>query len=119
MAQCLTEFDTQSLNRRVSCGERRASARAILTARAERMDGTGFPRGLAGEAIPLGARILAALDAYVALTHGRPYRAGLTASEALAVLGEESGRGFDPRVLAVLADVVGDDHRLSGHREVA
>jgi signal transduction histidine kinase/putative methionine-R-sulfoxide reductase with GAF domain len=96
-----------------------ASARAILTARAERMDGTGFPHGLAGEAIPLGARILAALDAYIALTHGRPYRAGLTATEALAVLGEESGRGFDPRVLAALADVLGDDHRLSGQREVA
>jgi hypothetical protein len=96
-----------------------ASARAILTARAERMDGTGFPRGLAGEAIPLGARILAALDAYVA-AHARPAvpcRAHRHRSARRACRGERSR--LRPRVLAALADVLGDDHRLSGQREVA
>jgi len=64
----------------------------------ERWDGRGY-RGLAGEAIPLGARIVAVADTYDALVSDRSYRRGRSAAQALAVLREERGRQFDPRVV--------------------
>lgn len=71
----------------------------------ERYDGRrdgrypGYPTGLAGEAIPLGARILAVVDAYDAMTSDRPYRRGLPPGAARAELQREAGRQFDPRVV--------------------
>jgi len=65
----------------------------------ERFDGTGYPVGLKGEAIPLGARILAVADAYDAMTTDRPYRQGLTKQQALEELRRHSGTQFDPVVV--------------------
>lgn len=65
----------------------------------ERFDGTGYPVGLKGEAIPLGARILAVADAYDAMTTDRPYRQGLTRQQALEELRRHSGTQFDPVVV--------------------
>ena len=71
----------------------------------ERYDGRrhgefpGYPGGLAGDRIPLGARIIAVVDAFDAMTTNRPYRRALSAEHAINVLREERGRQFDPRVV--------------------
>ena len=72
----------------------------------ERWDGGGYPRGLAGEAIPLGARILAVVDTWHSLVSHRPYRMGLDHATALAELERCAGTQFDPRLVAVLASIV-------------
>jgi putative nucleotidyltransferase with HDIG domain len=68
----------------------------------EAWDGTGYPDGLRGEAIPLGARILAVADNYDALTSDRPYRARLSPETALQMIVEQSGSKFDPQIVARL-----------------
>jgi hypothetical protein len=76
----------------------------------ERFDGEldgqhpGYPKGLAGEEIPLGARIIAVVDAFDAMTTTRPYREALPPMEAAAVLRRERGRQFDPRVVDTFLD---------------
>jgi two-component system, cell cycle response regulator len=66
----------------------------------ERMDGTGYPDGLAGEEIPLGARIVAVCDAFDAMTSDRPYRRAMSADAAVAELLRHAGTQFDPDVVA-------------------
>jgi HD-GYP domain-containing protein (c-di-GMP phosphodiesterase class II) len=66
----------------------------------ERFDGTGYPRGLGSEAIPLEARILAVVEAYVAMTSPRPHRAVRGHEQAIAELLECGGSQFDPTVVA-------------------
>ncbi|MFZ2492115.1 MAG: HD domain-containing phosphohydrolase [Thermoanaerobaculia bacterium] len=74
----------------------------------ERWDGTGYPRGLAGEEIPLVARIFAVVDVYDALTSDRHYRRGWSHDEAIARIRQESGSHFDPAVVeAFLATIDG------------
>ncbi|MBU1086416.1 MAG: response regulator [Candidatus Omnitrophica bacterium] len=70
----------------------------------ERYDGSGYPQGLRGERIPLGARILAVCDAYKAIISHRPYRRGLTANEAVKELERCSGQQFDPDVVRVFLE---------------
>jgi PAS domain S-box-containing protein len=65
----------------------------------EKWDGTGYPRGLKGEQIPLAARIFAVADVYDALTSDRPYRKAWPKEKALAYIHEQSGKHFDPRVV--------------------
>ncbi|HEV2283799.1 MAG TPA: HD domain-containing phosphohydrolase [bacterium] len=65
----------------------------------ERWDGTGYPRGLQGEHIPLAARIFAVADAFDALQSDRPYRPGMSDDEARRRIVEEAGKQFDPRVV--------------------
>ena len=65
----------------------------------EKWDGTGYPRGLQGEQIPLAARIFAAVDVYDALTSERPYRKVWTHGEALEYIREQSGKHFDPQIV--------------------
>ena len=72
----------------------------------ERWDGKGYPDGLAAEAIPLGARILAVADTFDALTSARPYRQPRTADFALGVLREGAGSQWDPRAVDALVAVV-------------
>jgi putative two-component system response regulator len=72
----------------------------------ERFDGTGYPSGLAGGEIPLGARILAVADTYDALTSKRPYRDALMEQEALAVLEKEAGEQFDPAIARAFLSAV-------------
>jgi HD-GYP domain-containing protein (c-di-GMP phosphodiesterase class II) len=66
----------------------------------ERFDGKGYPRRLAGEEIPLAARIFAVVDAFDAMTHQRPYRRAQPAAEAMAEIARCSGTQFDPAVVA-------------------
>jgi len=69
----------------------------------ERWNGTGYPDGLAGEQIPIGARILAAVDCLDALASDRQYRRALPMSEAIKVVESEAGKSFDARVVEILA----------------
>jgi HD-GYP domain-containing protein (c-di-GMP phosphodiesterase class II) len=71
----------------------------------ERWDGGGYPDGLAGDAIPLVARIVCACDAFNAMTTDRPYRDALPVEEALRRLTECSGTQFDPQVVDALVRV--------------
>ena len=70
----------------------------------ERWDGHGYPAGLEGKGIPLGARILAVVDSYDALTSDRPYRKALPGEDAIAFLQRESGKFFDPRIVQALLE---------------
>src|ERR1041384_346468 len=74
----------------------------IVEAHHERWDGSGYPFGLKGEAIPIGARILAAVDALDALASDRQYRRALPLDEAMAHIESLSGKNFDPQVVEVL-----------------
>ncbi len=69
----------------------------------ERWDGTGYPDGIGGEEIPLGARILSAVDCFDALSSERQYRRALPLAESITYIQEEAGRSFDPKVVEVLA----------------
>jgi two-component system, cell cycle response regulator len=71
----------------------------------ERWDGTGYPDQRAGLAIPLGARIIAACDAYDAMISDRPYQAARSPEEALAELRRHAGTQFDPEIVPVLCEV--------------
>lgn len=71
----------------------------------EHYDGTGYPDGLAGEAIPIEARIMAVADAFDAMTSNRPYRQALPEEEALAELRRNAGTHFDPRVVAAFEQI--------------
>jgi HD-GYP domain-containing protein (c-di-GMP phosphodiesterase class II) len=72
----------------------------------ERLDGTGYPDHLEGEEIPVGARIIAVLDAYVGMTSPRPYRPPIPAEVALEELEHASGQHFDPQVVDVFVRLV-------------
>ena len=74
----------------------------IVKAHHERWDGNGYPLGLAGEEIPLGARILSAIDCLDAVASDRQYRRALPLDQAMAVVQSESGKGYDPRVVEIL-----------------
>lgn len=65
----------------------------------ERWDGRGYPDGLRGEAIPLGARIVGLVDAFDAIVHARPYRTARSVDEAIAEIRRERGRQFDPTLV--------------------
>jgi diguanylate cyclase (GGDEF)-like protein/putative nucleotidyltransferase with HDIG domain len=73
----------------------------------ERWDGMGYPEGLAGDEIPLGARIVFVADAYDAMTSDRAYRGRLTPPEAVAELERCAGTQFDPEIVAVVARELG------------
>lgn len=74
----------------------------IVRAHHEKWDGSGYPYGLSGDAIPIGARILAAVDCLDALASDRQYRKALPLDEAMAKVASESGASFDPRVVEIL-----------------
>ena len=73
----------------------------------ERLDGSGYPRGLAGDELDLSTRILAVCDVYDALVSKRAYRPAWTREQALELLRDESGAAFDPRCVAALERLVG------------
>ena len=74
----------------------------------ERCDGSGYPDGLAGDAIPIGARIVAVADVFDALTSDRPYRAALPRGAALDYLGRQAGRTLDERVVTAFLGLAPD-----------
>ncbi|MEO5345582.1 MAG: DUF3369 domain-containing protein [Magnetococcus sp. YQC-9] len=75
-------------------------AREIALYHHEKWDGSGYPEGLKGEAIPLPARIVSVVDVFDALTHCRPYKGPWSIEEAMAEIRRLSGTNFDPRVVA-------------------
>jgi putative nucleotidyltransferase with HDIG domain len=105
----------------------------IVRAHHENWDGTGYPRGIKGEDIPIGARILSVVDCYDALTSDRPYRPAMTPAQATAIVVERRGTMYDPRVvdtflelLPSLGKVIEAEptlgramHRLAAAREAA
>src|SRR5579872_1605320 len=76
----------------------------IVRAHHERWDGSGYPCGLKGEEIPIGARILSAVDCLDALASERQYRRALPLEEAVAKVAEEAGKAFDPEVTGILVE---------------
>ncbi|MEO5923026.1 MAG: HD domain-containing phosphohydrolase [Bryobacteraceae bacterium] len=74
----------------------------VVRAHHEKWDGTGYPAGLKGIEIPLGARILAAVDCFDALVSDRYHRRALTLDQAMEYLRAESGKSFDPEVVSIL-----------------
>jgi putative nucleotidyltransferase with HDIG domain len=72
----------------------------------EKWDGSGYPRGLKGEEIPLSARLFAVVDVYDALISDRPYRQALAQTEVIDYLKKQSGAHFDPRVLDVFLEIL-------------
>jgi diguanylate cyclase (GGDEF)-like protein len=109
----LDEREWEFIHQHTVVGERilRASpalreAATIVRSSHERWDGTGYPDGLAGEEIPLAARIVTACDAFEAMTTMRPYREARTVDAAVAELERCAGTQFDPAVVDVLVAVV-------------
>ncbi len=112
----LSEAETAMVHSHTAEGERiiaaapgLASVAGLVRSSAERYDGSGYPDGLAGEAIPLGARIIAVAVAFAALTAQRPYRPALSPSETLAELRRCSGSQFDPRVVEALGQDLAEE----------
>jgi HD-GYP domain-containing protein (c-di-GMP phosphodiesterase class II) len=88
----------------------------LVRASHERWDGDGYPDGLAGVAIPLGARVICVCDAYDAMVSNRPYRSAMSVEDALGELRAGAGSQFDPAVVdAVVAELAGD-HSLGDAR---
>jgi two-component system, cell cycle response regulator len=83
-----------------------AGAAKLVRSTHERLDGSGYPDGLVGDQIPLGARIIAVSDAFTAMTSPRPHAAELTVPEAIAELRRCAGTQFDPTVVEVFSELV-------------
>jgi HD-GYP domain-containing protein (c-di-GMP phosphodiesterase class II) len=90
-----------------------AIAKDIVFTHHERWDGTGYPQGLRGTAIPLAGRLLAVVDVYDALLAPRPYHRSMTHEEAMAIISEGRGTHFDPEVVDACVKVSAAFERLS------
>lgn len=84
------------------------SVTPIILYSREKYDGTGYPKGLKGEKIPVGARIFSVLNAFEALVSDRPYRSRASIDDALAELSRNRGSQFDPRVVDAFVKVLSD-----------
>ncbi len=80
----------------------------IVEAHHEKWDGSGYPRGLRGEEIPLGARIFALVDAFDAMTSDRPYRKAFTFEQAVEQIAKGRGSHFDPEVVRAFVELCAD-----------
>jgi HD-GYP domain-containing protein (c-di-GMP phosphodiesterase class II) len=85
-----------------------AEVREAILHHHERWDGSGYPEGLVGEAIPLAARIIALADVHDALTDERPYRRGMAPSAARDIIQAGSGSLFDPRLVRIFMEVLAE-----------
>ena len=83
------------------------AAEAVARTHHENWDGSGYPAGLAGDAIPVAGRIVAVADVFNALTHTRPYKPAWPAADAVAEIARLAGTKFDPRVAAAFARLAG------------
>lgn len=90
----------------VQAAKLRSQIAAVIIAHQEKVDGTGYPNGLLGDQIPLGARILSVVDAYDAMTSDRVYRRARTHQEAITELQLLSGQHFDTQVVHAFMEVV-------------
>lgn len=92
----------------------------VIFAHQERYDGTGYPQGLVGDAIPIGARIFAVADTFDAITSDRPYRKAQPLEAACQVIRDNSGTQFDPRVVEAFLSIPEDalrDEMQNSHQE--
>jgi putative nucleotidyltransferase with HDIG domain len=97
-----------------------ASAAEIVLTHHERFDGAGYPQGLVGEEIPLGARIFVVADTLDAMTSDRPYRRALPFAVAREEIIQESGKQFDPEVVSAFLSIdEGAWEELRNEREIA
>jgi response regulator RpfG family c-di-GMP phosphodiesterase len=87
-------------------------ALAVVRSHHERLDGSGLPDGLKGDAIPIEARVVSVADAFDAMTSGRPYRPSLPVSRALVELARCTGSQFDPRVVAAFRSAYPEEGSL-------
>ena len=92
---------------------------AIVRHHHEQFDGTGYPDGLKGDAIPLSARILAVADAFEAMTSERPYRSPMSRADALDELRKNAGTQFDPAAVAALECVAESFMEVGGEKKAA
>jgi putative two-component system response regulator len=109
----LTDAEWAEMRRHPEIGEQicapLASSRQfipIIRGHHERWDGHGYPDGLSGDGIPLGARIVGLVDAFDAMVNDRPYRTSRTAAEAIAELRACEARQFDPELVPVFVDMI-------------
>lgn len=122
----LSQEETDVMNRHPADGARFVEGVSslkhlspIIRHHHERYDGQGYPDGLAGESIPLGARILLVADAFDAMTTDRPYRAAMSKAEALGRIIANAGTQFDARVAIAALRVLGKDLAESTQLEAA
>ncbi|MBI5806721.1 PAS domain S-box protein [candidate division TA06 bacterium] len=108
----LTEFEFEEVKLHPQIGgklleqvELLKEAGPIIHAHHENYDGSGYPKGLKGESIPIESRIIAVADAYEAMTVDRPYRKAFSKSEAQQRLRQGAGTQFDPRIVEILLEV--------------
>ena len=85
-------------------------ARDVVEFHHEKFDGSGYMTGLAGDAIPVNARIFAIVDVFDALTSRRPYKEPMTLGDAMAIINEQSGRHFDPAMVAKFETIIAPLH---------
>jgi two-component system, cell cycle response regulator len=109
----LTDEEWSFVRQHTIIGERILGAAPALLAVAklvrashEHWDGSGYPDGLAGETIPLGARVVAVCDAFDAMTTSRPYRDAMSVEEALTEIRACSGTQFDPTVVEAFCEEI-------------
>jgi len=88
-------------------------AAELVLSHHEKFDGSGYPRGLRGESIPLGARIFAVVDAVDAMIYKRPYNAPVTFREAAEEIRRCAGSHFDPEIVPLTVEVLGEE--VPGH----
>jgi putative two-component system response regulator len=85
-----------------------ACAKEIALNHQEKWDGSGYPRQLAGDAIPISARLMAVADVYDALTTRRVYKDAMPHDEAVAIILEGRSRHFDPDIVDAFAEITGE-----------
>ena len=117
----LTEKDRRAVERHPEIGaemleplETVGAVREIVMSHHEHWDGSGYPRGLKGDKIPIGARILAVVDAFESMTVGRPHRSATSRDEAVREIEGLSGRQFDPKVVAIFPRALDAVERARG-----
>ncbi|MEW5893984.1 MAG: HD-GYP domain-containing protein [Pseudomonadota bacterium] len=87
-----------------------SAARDVVACHHEKYDGSGYPRGLTGKAIPLVARIFAVVDVFDALTSKRPYKAPLPFEQAMAIVRQGAGNHFDPALVEAFGAIAREQH---------
>jgi putative nucleotidyltransferase with HDIG domain len=114
----LTEAEFEAIKRHAVDGARMVAAgsderlTAIVRHHHERLDGTGYPDGLSGSSIPLGARIIAVADTFDAITSERPYRGAKTHKQAMEILRREAGHQLDPEAVHAFCSLYFDRRSL-------
>lgn len=120
----LTEAEFEIMKTHVSIGAeivRRspwlAEAVKVVESHHEKFDGSGYPKGLAGEAIPIEARVFSVADVFDALTTRRPYKEAFPIDKALDILRQDSGRHFDPEILCHFESLASALHAELAHMD--